>query len=113
MRIIKDLIFQQHNTAEDNVCISKAQMLQILDATELPSSLAPRLVPHEFMNGKQLAIKFKSSDGEVVQERVVFETGIRYEAESGQNAGVGFFSEDSSSASPELEAGAHPGLTSR
>ena len=72
VHLIKDVIFQQHNTAEDHVYISKAQMLMILDAPELPSSLAAHLVPHALMNGpKQPAIKFKICDEQVVRERVV------------------------------------------
>ena len=90
--LIKDVIFLQHNTADDHVYISKAQMLKILDSPELPSALAPHLVPHALMNGpKQPMIKFNACDEDVVQESVVFETRIRYEVELGQGADPGFF----------------------
>ena len=90
VHLIKDIIFQQHNTAEDHVYISKPQMLQILNTPELPASLATHVMPYALMNGpKQPYIKFKVSDEEVVRERVMFETRIRYGVELGQGAGPG------------------------
>ena len=87
VHLIKDIIFQQHNTAEDHVYISKPQMLKILNAPELPASLATQVMPYALMNGpKQPCIKFKVSDEDVVQERVMFETRIRYGVELGQGA---------------------------
>ena len=93
MILIKDIITQQYNTADDHIYISKEQMLKILDAPELPTSLAAHLIPHELMNGpKKPAIKFNIADEEQgVRERVVFETRLRYEVELGQSAGPGFF----------------------
>ena len=44
------------------------------------------------MNGpKQLYIKFKVSNEDIVQERVMFETRIRYDVELGQESGPGLF----------------------
>ena len=92
VRLIKDIIFQQHNTAEDHVYISKPQMLQILNTPELPASLATHVMPYALMNGpKQPHIKFKVSDEDAVRGRVMFETRIRYGVELGQGAGPGIF----------------------
>lgn len=93
MHFITDTITQQYNTAEDHIYISKDQMLKILDAPELPSSLAAHLIPHALMNGPKMpAIKFNIADEEQgVRERIVFETRLRYEVELGQSAGPGFF----------------------
>ena len=49
-------------------------------------------MPYALMNGpKQLYIKFKVSNEDIVQERVMFETRIRYEVELGQESGPGLF----------------------
>ena len=37
VHLSKDIIFQQHNTAEDQVYISKPQMLKILNTPERPA----------------------------------------------------------------------------
>ena len=92
MHLIKDFITQQYNTADDRIYISKEQMLKMLDTPELPSSLAPHLMPHALMNGSKMpAIKFKIADEEGVRERMMFETRLRYEVELGQSSGPGFF----------------------
>ena len=49
-------------------------------------------MPYALMNGpKQLYIKFKVSNEDIVQERVMFETRIMYEVELGQGSGLGLF----------------------
>ena len=49
-------------------------------------------MPYALMNGpKQLYIKFKVSNEDIVQERVMFETRIRYDVELGQESGPGLF----------------------
>ena len=49
-------------------------------------------MPYALMNGpKQLYIKFKVSNEDVVLERVMFETRIRYDVELGQESGPGLF----------------------
>ena len=50
------------------------------------------MMPYALMNGpKQLYIKFKVSNEDIVQERVMFETRIRYDVELGQESGPGLF----------------------
>ena len=63
VHLVKDIIFRQHNTAEDHVYISKPQMLKILNAPELPASLATHVMPYALMSGpKHPYVKFKVSD---------------------------------------------------